>query len=251
MKTAVITGASSGLGEQYYKELSKEKYGFESIWLIARRREKLEEMAQNDKRVKILSLDLCERGSFDLLSKELSEAKAEIGLLINNAGVGTHGDFDTLSPESQARMTDLNVTALTLTTSVCLPFMKQGSAIINVSSIASFAPNPGMTVYSSTKAYVLAFSKCLREELRKKRGINVLAVCPGPMDTEFLDVARIRGNSKMFDTLPYCDPEKVVTLSVRRALKGKAVSVNLLLFKLYRVIAKILPHNLVMKFSRT
>jgi short-subunit dehydrogenase len=107
-----------------------------------------------------------------------------------------------------------------------------------------------MTVYSSTKAYVMSFSRGLREELRPL-GINVLAVCPGPMKTEFLDVANITDRSPMFKTLPYSDPEIVADRAVMWAGKGKSVYTPKFLFKLYRVLAKLVPHGLMMKFCKT
>ena len=128
--------------------------------------------------------------------------------------------------------------------------LKRGGFVLNVCSIASFCPNTRMTVYSSTKAYVMSFSRGLREEL-KPHGINVLAVCPGPMKTEFLDVANITERSPMFKTLPYSDPDKVADTAVVKAAKGRCVYTHKGLFKFYRVLAKLLPHSLMMKFCKT
>ena len=122
--------------------------------------------------------------------------------------------------------------------------------MLNVSSIASFAPTPRMAVYCSTKAYVASFSKALREELRP-RGIGVLTVCPGPMATEFLETAEIPGRSHAFQVLPYCDPEQVAARSLRRLLRGKGWYTNRIIYKFYHLLCKLLPHNLVMKFSKT
>jgi len=152
---------------------------------------------------------------------------------------------------TQTRMIDLNNRAMTAVTSVALPFMTRGSFVINVCSIASFAPNPRMTVYSSTKAYVLSFSKSLRFELKKK-GINVLALCPGPMDTEFLPAAGIaKGASHTFDTLPRVQPAMAAERSLRAAAKGRGIYTPRAFFKLYRLLAKLLPHGLVMHMSKT
>ena len=126
--------------------------------------------------------------------------------------------------------------------------IKKGSAIINVCSIAAFVPTPRMTVYCSTKAYVFSFSKSLREET-KKSGINVLAVCPAPMDTEFLAVAGIEGKSPLFDKLPRVKPAEVAEKSLRKAFAGRAVYTNRILYKMYRVLGKLLPHNWLMGAS--
>ena len=119
------------------------------------------------------------------------------------------------------------------------------------SSIASFAPNTRMAVYCSTKAYVMSLSRCMRSEL-KRRKINVIAVCPGPMDTEFLAVADIeKGTSHTFDTLPRVKPDVIAKKSLIASKKHKAVYTNLLFYKFYRILAKLTPHALLMPFSKT
>ncbi len=194
MKTAVITGASCGLGEEYVKQVIGQMPDVEEIWLVARRLEKLETLASRfaKHRIRCLPLDLTDTESYEVYRRELETAKPQIVLLINNAGYGKLGLVAEADCAEQAGMVDLNCRALTAVTVLSLPFMEKGSAILNVSSIASFAPTPRMTVYSATKAYVSAFSKSLGEELRP-RGITVLTVCPGPMATNFLEVADIVG----------------------------------------------------------
>ena len=129
--------------------------------------------------------------------------------------------------------------------------MSKGGEILNSCSIASFAPNTRMAVYSSTKAYVMSFSRALRSEL-KKRGINVLALCPGPMDTEFLSLAGIeKGTSHTFDTLPRVNPALMAEKSLKASKKKKAVYTNRIFYKFYRILAKLLPHSLVMKLAGT
>ena len=128
--------------------------------------------------------------------------------------------------------------------------MSEGSAILNVSSIASFCPNARMTVYSSTKAYVTSFSRGLAYEL-KARKINVCVVCPGPMDTAFLTRGDIKGKSKTFDTLPYCKVDKTAKGALKAVRKGKSVYTPTLFFKFYRFLAKILPHSIVIPLAKT
>ena len=148
-------------------------------------------------------------------------------------------------------MIELNCVALTNVLNFSLPFMKRGSTAINVCSIAAFTPNPRMAVYSSTKAYVYSLSKALRFEL-KRRGINVLAVCPGPMETEFLALADIApGSSKTFDTLPRVNPVKTAEKSVKSALKGRGIYTPKGFYKFYRVLSKLAPHSILMHFSQT
>jgi len=253
MKTAIITGASAGLGNQFVCQLKENFPEIEEVWLIARRRERLEQIAEKFRdqfSSHILPLDLCSDDSFEILREELVQRKPDVALLVNNAGCGYLANIHESDLEKQKRMTDLNVTALTAVTTLVLPYMNRGSHIINVSSIASFCPNPRMTVYSSTKAYVSAFTSGLSEELREK-GIYVTATCPGPMDTEFLDLAGISGNSKTFDMLPHCIDANVVRGVYRAAKKCRVFHTPKGFFKLYRVVAKILPQRLMIKFAKT
>lgn len=248
MKIAIITGASSGLGREYALKADKMYSDIDELWLVARRREKLEETAAKlSKKVKILTFDITDETFFSEFKSLLSFEHPEIKLLINNAGFGKLGPFEKSDINDDGKMIRLNCEALTVMTAVCLPFMNSGSEIINTCSIAAFAPNTNMAVYSSTKAYVMSFSKALRAEL-KGRKINVLAVCPGPMDTEFLPVAGIApGASKTFDTLPRVRPDVMAYKSLIASSKGRGIYTNLAFYKFYRLIAKILPHGLIMK----
>ncbi|MBR6681508.1 MAG: SDR family NAD(P)-dependent oxidoreductase, partial [Clostridia bacterium] len=197
-----------------------------------------------------VALDLSIYKSYETLKNMLGEKKANVRILVNNAGYGILGELKDAEYVSQSGMIDLNCRALTAITTLVLPYMKKGSFVVNVCSIASFCPNARMTVYSSTKAFVLSFSKGIRFE-NKKNGINVLAVCPGPMETEFLSVAGINGNSKTFETLPYCDPVTVARRSLIYAEKGRGVYTPRMLYKFYRVLAKLLPHGIMMHITKT
>ncbi len=251
MKTAIITGASAGLGAIFAKRLTEQFPDVECVWLIARRAERLEEIGKELK-IKAVSipLDLTKDEDIAAFRKKLMEEMPQVRLLVNNAGCGYLGNVLDSEPEKLSRMVDLNIKSLTLVTNAVLPYMTGGGNIINMSSIASFCPNPRMTVYSSSKAYVSSFSLGLRDEL-KSRGISVLCVCPGPMDTEFISLGGIKGNSKTFNTLPYCDPEKVVAGSLKAAKAGKAFYTPRAFYKLYRGIAHIIPRRIMINFTRT
>lgn len=224
---AIVTGASAGLGAQFARQIAEQFPEIDTLWLIARRVGKLEDLAQTieGKQVICLGLDLCDAKSFKYFADHLAEKRPKVGLLVNNAGCGTLGNLGEVPNETQARMCDLNVRALTLMTNTVLPYMVSGGHIINVSSIASFCPNP--------------------------RGISVTAVCPGPMQTEFLDVAGITGKSKTFQTLPYCDPEQVVAGALRAAKRGRTFYTPKDFYKFYRFVAKILPMKWMIKAART
>lgn len=252
MNIAVITGASSGLGLEYAREVYKTRTDLDEIWVIARREDRLKELqAELVSTVIPVAFDITDPQAVENYISLLNEKNATVKLLINNAGFGKLGNFDELSLEENAAMVRLNCEALTAMTAATLPFMNEKSEIINTCSIASFAPNTRMAVYSSTKAYVMSLSRAMRVEL-KKRKINVLAVCPGPMDTEFLAVANIpKGASKTFDMLPRVNARVMAVKSLKASRKGRAVYTNRAFYKFYRILAKILPHSIVMKMCGT
>lgn len=251
MVTAVITGASSGLGKEYINAVIAEYPSVDAFWLVARRKELLKEIAEEhpDKTIAAISLDLSKEESLDLFEQLLKENNPEIKVLVNNAGFGKCEDFFSSNRRTQTDMVDLNCRALTGITRLCLPFMLDDSLVINVSSISAFAPTPHMSVYAATKSFVLAFSKALHDELRP-RGIKVLAVCPGPMDTEFWKVANVpEGKSRLIDKLPRVSAPVVAARSLKAAKRGKLVYTNSFFYKVYQLLGKILPHNFIMQFT--
>ena len=252
MKTAIITGASAGLGREFALQTLQQFPDIECFWLVARRAERLEALAKElaPKTVKCLALDLCKEEDLNNLEQQLAAEKPQIDLLINNSGCGYLGNLGEMETCTQTRIVDLNIRALTAVTNMVLPYVIRGGKLVFVSSIASFCPNPRMTVYSSSKAYVSAFAAGLREEVAA-RGIAVTVTCPGPMKTEFLDIGGISGNSKTFETLPYCDPVKVVSGTLRAAKAGRGVYTPRFFYKFYRVLAKLLPQRLMIKLAKT
>ena len=252
MRTAIVTGASSGLGREFVRQMAEVFPEIKCYWLIARRADRLQEVAETlpDKQVECLSLDLCDTMSFMALQEKLTAERPEISLLVNNAGCGYLGNIGEVDTASQTRMIDLNLRALTAVTNMTVPFMVPGSCILNVSSIASFCPNPRMTVYSAGKAYVTAYTVGAAEELKAK-GITVTAVCPGPMDTEFIRLGGIEGNSRMFEMLPYCDQVRVAGGALRATRAGRTIYTPKLFYKFYRVLAKVTPVKLMVKFTKT
>ena len=250
MNIAIVTGASSGLGVEYIKEL--DKMGFDELWIIARREQRLKEIATDcSTECRVLALDMSLESAQEEFKNILTEIDPNVKLLINNAGFGKLGYFEEIDSTSTSGMVRLNCEALTMFTHTTIPFMKHGAEIINISSIASFVPNARMTVYCSTKAYVTSFSRALRYELKRK-GINVLAVCPGPMDTEFLPTANIgKGSSRTFDTLPRVSPSMIAKNSLKASKKGRAVYTGRIFYKFYRFLSRIIPHKILMKLAAT
>lgn len=252
MQTAIITGASSGLGTEFVRQLQAQFPEIDSYWLIARRADRLQALADAlpDIQVKPISLDLTDAAALETYRALLEREKPQVALLIGCAGCGILGDFAESRLPEQLRMIDLNIRALTAVTHMTLPYIPRGGRIIHISSIASFVPNARMTVYSASKAYVSFFSRGLYEEL-KPRGISVTAVCPGPMETEFLSVGRISGNSKTFDRLPYCDPKKVVKGALAASKARRAVYTPRGFYKFYRVLSGLVPHAILVHAAKT
>jgi len=247
MKIAIVTGASSGMGRDFAKHIAGLN-GVDEVWLLARREELLKEIASEIKKpCRIIGVDLSEKSSFAKIAEILLVEKPQIAWLVNSAGYGLIGRFDGLCGRNQSGVIDINCTALTEMIEICLPYMSKGSHIINMSSASAFLPQPEFCVYAASKSYVLSLSRALRSELRKQ-GINVLAVCPGPVDTEFFKTAEA-GDTKMksYKKMFMIKSEQVVTGSIRAAAKNKAVYVPSFKIKLLHLGTKILPHGLLIK----
>lgn len=195
--TALITGASSGFGAEFARQLAPRA---KAIVLAARRRDRMEalamELARPDLAVYCIAVDLADEVDVAGFFRELAALPVEVDVLINNAGLGDHGLFEKSEWSRVEAMIDVNVTALTRVTHELLPSLiaRGRGAILNVSSIASLLPLPQMAIYAATKAYVTSFSEALRAELRGT-GVSVTALCPGPVDTEFAALAEREGST--------------------------------------------------------
>ncbi len=244
MKIAVITGASSGMGREFVTALDKEKE-FDEIWLIARRREPLEELDKETRaKVRAIPLDLTKRESIDEYRALLEAEKPEISVLVNASGYGKFGSFDDMELDDLMGMIDLNDKALVAITHVSSPYFKEGSEVYQLGSLSSFQPVPYINVYGSSKAFVLSFSRALNVEW-KKRGIRVMAVCPGWVKTAFFDRAVTD------DTITYYNrfytAEEVITRALSDMKKGRDVSICGFPVRAQVLATKLLPHKLVMK----
>jgi Short-chain dehydrogenases of various substrate specificities len=194
---ALITGASAGLGREFARQLAGRA---KSLILVARREQKLNELRDELKHqhpnleILISKTDLADHGQLNELLAWLDREGIDVDLLVNNAGLGDSGAFATSDPIRNEQMTLVNIVALTTLTRHLLPRMiaRRHGGILNVSSSAGFLPIPDFAVYAATKAYVTSFSEALRAEL-KGTGVSVCALCPGPVHTEFQEVAKRPG----------------------------------------------------------
>ncbi len=239
----IITGASSGIGQEFAMQLDVLLHRTDEIWLIARRKERMDELAKLlDIPVKVIPMDVSDEKDMAVLRKILEFEEPRIRMLVNAAGFGYMGRVDELSIEEQAATVRVNCEALTRMTCSCLPYMEKNSRLIEIASSAAFLPQTRFAVYAATKAYVLSFSMALREELKKRR-IWVTAVCPGPVETEFFDKAERYGSTLAIKKLTMMPVDKVVKQALRDSRDKRAVSVCGLPIKGFRVISKVLPHS--------
>ncbi|MGE4485661.1 MAG: SDR family NAD(P)-dependent oxidoreductase [Oscillospiraceae bacterium] len=176
MKIAVITGASSGLGREFVKQIAR-KSRLDAVWVIARRENRLREIAEElSVPVVPIPLDLTKQESFSVLQALLEEKKPDIRILVNAAGFGKMGNYVEIPVQDSDNMIELNCRALVRMTVLALPYMTRGARILEVCSTASFQPLPALGVYAASKAFIQSYSRSLRWELFG-RGIHVTAVC--------------------------------------------------------------------------
>jgi short-subunit dehydrogenase len=220
---AVVTGASSGIGRAFARELARRGH---PVVAVARRRERLDELAdaaRGGAPIVPLALDVTADDAPAAI-RAAAAAHGEVGWLVNNAGASTFGRFETGDPARERGIVRLNCESLVALTSAFLPdLVRRGRGIVlNVASTAGFQATPGWAVYGATKAFVLSFSEALYEELRGS-GVSATALCPGPVGTEFFSSnAGDRPHAPPFYTLT---PEACAAAGLRAALAGRAVAI--------------------------
>ena len=248
MKIAIVTGASSGMGREMVYQLADRFGGFSEIWVVARRQDILDTF-EGDVPVKIrtFAVDLTQKEGLAVLENALCALKPDVKMLVNAAGFGRTGAVGTISSEESTGMVRLNNEALVAVTELVLPYMKAGSRIIQFASAAAFVPQPGFAVYAATKSFVLSYSRALAAEL-KARKIYVTAVCPGTVDTEFLPDALHGKELPPYKKMVLSKPKDVVACAIADSMKGKELSVYGPVMKVFMLLCKVLPHDLIMKF---
>ena len=247
MDIAIITGASSGLGAWYARQLDAEK--LDELWLVARREKRLATIAGLCKtKTRVLALDLTNTDAIETIEHELAQTdEPDVRWLVNCAGFGRIGFPGDIDAATLTQMTELNCIAPLRLTTAMLPFMSAGSSILNIASCAAFQPIPGVSVYAATKAFVLSWSRSLRYELATQ-GIGVTAVCPYWIrDTEFIGRAEATDTRHLCKNFPFpTDAETVARRSIRAAKNGIDVCTPDAISFLDRIAAKILPHGMLM-----
>lgn len=240
---ALVTGASSGIGRDMARELSKKGY---DLVLVSRDEDKLKklkkELEENKTEIEVIAMDL----SVEENCKELHKKVDNIDILINNAGFGDCGNFTKTSLEKEISMIKTNVIAYHILTKLYLIDMKARNSgkILNVASIAGFMPGPLMSTYYATKGYVVRLSEGIREELKKeKSNVRISILCPGPVNTNFNNVANVKFHMREANS------ENVAKYAIRKMERGKFYIVPGLDVKLAKIGAKIFPAPFISKIT--
>lgn len=242
-RSALVTGASSGIGAAFGEALAREQY---DLVLVARRAERLEELAKRLREarsvdVEVLAADLTDAGGIGRVVARIEERVPD--LLVNNAGCGTFGSFADLDPQRELDEIELNVLALVRLTRAALPGMiRRGhGAIINVSSMAGFQPMPFNATYGGTKAFVNSFSEALHEELRDT-GVRIQMLCPGFTRTEFQQTAGVE--QSMVPSFAWMEAAQVVEASLHALERGDLVCVPGATNRVLSALQRSSPHAL-------
>jgi short-subunit dehydrogenase len=233
-----VTGASSGLGVHFARQVDAE-IELDELWIVARRLEPMERVCAELTRARgvPIAADLSTPEGVARVLDRLAEAAPDLRILVNNAGFAMSGRFAELDEARQLEMIDLNVRALTQLTRRGVEHMGEGGLLIHVASVLGMIPASGWSVYAATKAFVVAFSTSLAGEL-EDRGIHSTVCCPGPMQTEFYDVA---GNQ---EALPFfVDPAKVAATALKHVRAGKLVSIKGATMKSASLMSRLLPRG--------
>ena len=250
-QTALVTGASGGIGKAFAEKFAAEGI---NVILIARSEDTLNHLAQSLQaahsiEATVIVKDLTDPSAPQAIYDTLEAAGTQVDILVNNAGYATYGLFHTLDMQRELNMIQLNITTLTHLTRLFLPGMVQRGhgKILNLASTAAFAPGPLMAVYYATKAYVLSFSEAIAVEL-KDTGVTVTVLCPGPTETGFQQRAEMTDSKLVQDGL--MDIETVVEQGYNALMNGDVVHVPGLMNKLQVLAPRFLPRGMVRRMVR-
>lgn len=240
-RIAIVTGATGGLGKEFVRLMLKED--IDETWAVARNKEKLKLLREKSKDTIVeISMDLSNLEELHSFESMLREKNPEIVYLINNAGLGKMGTYDDFTVNEIEKILDINCRAVAVLCRMCIPYMGRKSHILNVSSQASFQPNPYLNMYAASKAFVTSYSRGLNREVQEKE-IIVTAVCPGWVDTELLS-KEVNHKKVKFPGLVTAD--KVAEKAIKDAKSGKDMSVYTAYVKFLQLFSKIMPHKITM-----
>lgn len=244
---AIVTGASSGIGKEFFLSLEERKAEFDEIWVVARNEEKLEALrAHTTLPLRIFPLDLSKTDALLPLKEALAEEETEIAYLICASGFGRFNAIMDDSQEVLENMVDLNCRSIVGITRLAFPYMKKGGSVLLIASVAAFQPIPYIATYGATKSFVLSYGRALNQELRAQRGARCLCVCPFWTKTAFFDRALSEKTVVTKYAVMY-EPTQIVERAWKDLKKkNKDVSIHGLVAKGQALLVKLLPHRLIM-----
>ena len=250
----LITGASSGIGYELAKLFKRDGY---NLILVARDKEKLQmavDKLNNEKnKIIMLDVDLSREDEVDKLIKYINKNEIDINILVNNAGIGSFGEFAEIDWKTEEKLIDINIKALTKLTKYFLPKMieKKSGGILNVASTAAFASGPRMATYYASKAYVLNLTEALHEEV-KEYGINISCLCPGPVRTSFQSKAGIKKSEKAKKYLMNADI--VAKVGYDKFKKGEVIIIpgfkNKVLVNANKLLPRAISRKIILKTNK-
>ena len=247
MSVAIITGASSGIGREFARQL-KELPEIDEFWFVARRTDRMEALAEElGVQAKVIGADLATMEGVNAVRDALKAETPRVRFLVNAAGFGKFGSFEQVPEEEIIRMMDVNDKALVLITHMTIPYMEEGGRIIEMGSGSCFTPLPNFNIYASSKAFVLHYTKALNYEIRKY-GLRATCFCPGWVATEFLGKATAEPGVTVPKTMkPLLSAETVVRGCIKASQKGNAMYVTNWFTKLQHLLFKLLPDKILTK----
>ena len=246
MSLAIITGASSGIGAEFARQLATR--GVDEFWFVARRKERMLSLGEElGVKYKVIEADLATDEGVGTVTAELYKEAPRVKFFISAAGFGDFGGFDEISGECVEEMIDLNVKASVALTHAVVPYMERGGRVITLGSGSAFTPLPYFNVYAAGKAFILHYTKALNYEI-KKYGVRATCFCPGWVHTEFIDKASERADVTMPKSTafhPLLNCESAVRGCIRAAERGKSMYVTGWFTKMQHMLYKLLPDSIL------
>ncbi len=243
---AIVTGASGGFGKEFVRLLVNDN-SIDEIYALSRSDEKLTALKQElGDKIKPYIIDLSVSEKIKEFGKYIETQNATVKILINNAGFAKFCSYDDISIDESLNMINLNISGVVAMGLTCIPFMEEGSHILNIASQAAFQPVPYQNIYSATKSFVKNYSQALNIELKDK-GIKVTAVCPGWMKTNLYDRGCIGAKKGTKRFMCMVSPEKAAKQALKDAYNNKDISIYGWHVKLCALITRFLPEKIIMK----
>ncbi len=246
---AIVTGASSGIGKEFFLSLKDKEQELDEIWVIARSEDKLHALKEHTSLpLRVFALDLSKPNAANAIKQVLEENPANVRYLICASGFGRFSATEKDDPTVLQNMVDLNCRSIVDVTTATLPYLSQGSAVLLIASVAAFQPIPYLATYGASKAFVLSYGRAFNRELKKSRNARCLCVCPFWTKTAFFDRATAKNENTVVKKYTAMYEPKQIVRQAWKDLKKKRKDVSIFGFKAkgQALLVKLLPHRLVM-----